>query len=80
MFDKRKYYNYSSILENLSIVSFIVYCCICATIGLYFLEIKGVFIGLLAGFLTGYLPYMFAQIKVQDMRMKLEIHNSITKK
>lgn len=80
MFDKKKYYNYSTILENLSIVLFIVYCGICITIGTYFLEIKGLITGLLIGFLTGYLPYMFVQIKVQDMRMKLEIHDSITKK
>lgn len=78
MFNKKKYYNYSSIIENISIFIFILYCGVLITIGAYFWGIKGILIGLLIGFITGYIPYMFIQIKVQEMRMKIEIHTSLT--
>ena len=79
MFEKQKYYNQSKILENISIVIFIIYCAIFVTIGAILYEFHGLLFGLLIGFVTGYIPYLKAQIKVQEMRMMLEIHTNSNK-
>ena len=80
MFDKKKYYNQSKVLENVSIVIFTLYCVILSIIGTFTYEIKGLILGLLIAIITGYMPYLKMQIKVQEIRMMLEIHSKLINK
>lgn len=79
-FDNKKYYNQSKLLENVSIVLLILYCTITIGLGIKYLKMIGILIGFFVGIITGYIPYLKAQIKAQEMRMNLEIYNILNKK
>jgi len=86
MFDKNTYYTYSKTLETFSMIKFAIFMIIYIVGGYLVGEylIKNTFIGILIGIVIGitlqYLNYLKEQIKVEEMRMLLEIHNSITNK
>lgn len=77
MFDKKLYYNYIKIIENITIIIFILYCVVLSLIGVFILEIKGLIIGLIIGFISGFPTYLFLKIKVEEMKWKLDIYNKI---
>lgn len=86
MFDKKAYFEYSNTLEKISMIRFgilmIIYIVAGYLIGDYILKntIIGVIIGIIIGLVMQYLSYLKEQIKVEEMRMMLEIHESITNK
>lgn len=77
MFDKKKYYNQSKLLENASIVAYIIYCAIFITLGIIKYELRGIFWGFTIAFITGYFPYLKCQIKAEEMKMMIEIHDNL---
>lgn len=86
MFDKNAYYNYSKTLETFTMIKFgilmIIYAIIGYLLGEYILKntIIGLLIGIALGIIIQYSSYLKEQIKVEEMRMMLEIHNSLIKK
>lgn len=85
MFDKNEYYTYSKKLENFSMIKFgifiIIYSIAGYLIGQYIIknEIIGLILGIITGIIMQYSSYLKEQIKSEEMKMMLEIHNSITK-
>ena len=77
MFDKKLYYNYIKILENLTIIIFMLYCIILALIGTFTFKLKGLIISIIIAFISGYPTYLFLKIKVEEMKWKLDIYNKI---
>lgn len=77
LFNKRLYYKYIGILENLTIFCFIVYCGIGGLIGAIIYELQGLLIGILVNFISGYIIYLFLRIKVEEMKWKMDIYEKI---
>lgn len=85
MFDKNSYYQYSKNLETFSMIKFgifmLLYIVAGYLIGQYVIKNTaiGIIIGIVVGIILQYSSYLKEQIKVEEMRMLLEIHNSVTK-
>lgn len=85
MFDKNSYYQYSKNLETFSMIKFgvfmLLYIVAGYLIGQYVIKNTaiGIIIGIVVGIILQYSNYLKEQIKVEEMRMLLEIHNSVTK-
>lgn len=81
MFDKKAYYEYSKTLEIISIVKLSLLIIIYGVIGFFIGEyiIKNAIIGIVAGIIISIIIqfpiYLKEQIKVEEMRMNLEIYN-----
>lgn len=80
MFNKNLYYSYIKILETITILVFITYCLVSGMAGAIIYEIKGLLIGLLISFISGYPIYLILKIKVEEMKWKLDIYNKINEK
>ena len=86
MFDKKIYYQYSKNLETFAITKFATLMLV-FIIGGYFIGeyiLKNNFIGIIIGIIVGtillYSNYLKEQIKVEEMKMMLEIHSKLINK
>lgn len=77
MFDKKRYYSLSKDLDYLGVFTMTISCIIFALIGFLLFKVPGIFCGLVLGILVGYFPYLKIQIKVEEMRMMIEIHDNL---
>lgn len=85
MFNKLAYYTYSKTLETISMIRFgiiiLVFIIGGYLVGEYVIKntLIGILIGLLIGIVLQYVSYLKEQIKVEEMRMMLEIYDKISK-
>ena len=77
IFDKEKYYNYILKLEKRIDYYYILIIAITTIIGAFTYKIKGIIIGLIIGILIGNYITLKIKIKIQEMRMKLDLYNKI---
>lgn len=84
LFDKKKYYNYITTKENIIDINIILSIVICLIIAIIINHIffkgdiiKAVIIGVIIGLILGYIKYRKESIKVEEMKMKLDIYNKI---
>ena len=77
LFNKKLYYSYIKILENLTIFCFILFCGIGGLVGAIIYELQGLLIGILISFLSGYIIYLFLRIKVEEIKWKMDIYEKV---
>lgn len=77
MFDKKRFYSLSKDLDFWGVLAMTLSCIIFALIGFVLFKVPGIFFGLVLGILAGYFPYLKIQIKVEEMRMMIEIHDNL---
>lgn len=84
LFDKKKYYNYITTKENIIDINIVISAVICLAISIIInhIIIKGdiikvAIIGAIIGLILGYIKYRKEKIKVEEMKMKLDIYEKI---
>ena len=77
IFDKEKYYNYILKLEKRIDYYYLLIIAITTIIGAFIYKIKGIIIALILGILIGNYVTLKIKIKIQEMRMKLDLYNKI---
>ena len=96
LLDKKEYYDNIKMLERMSLIFYIIWIVINSIIGFCIIYIPAdiieslselkkyagisMAIGFIFALLTYILPYILIKLKVQDMKMKLDIYNKIIEK
>lgn len=79
IFEKEKYYNYITKLEQSITVIYAIIMILSIIIGLA-MAVVGLFITVPIGFALSYLYTFGAKVKVQEMKMKFDLYNKIIEK
>ena len=96
LLNKQEYYNNIKLLEKSTIIFYFIWIIICSILGFCILyvpadifetlsELKkyagiSMSIGFIFSLITYILPYILIKLKIQDMKMKLDIYNKIIEK
>ena len=79
-FEKDKYYKYIGTLEKIVDFYYVILAIIGAIAGLLIYKFVGLIIGIFLGLLIARLYTLKTKIKIQNMRWKIDVYESITKK
>lgn len=87
MFNQKKYYKYIQIMENIAIFKYIIVVAICILIGIIIGkgnekigDTVGLIIGAVGGIFIYYIIYVRDMIKIEEMKMRLDIYNKVSNK